>query len=278
MRALRPTWFPSAAKFATLLALTLGSAAAAAHHADAEQPDAALYMAVPIVTGNDSRFRAGGFTQAFREVMVKLTGEPRLAADLRIKKMSEQAKNLVESFGYVDKMVAYFHHDDQGTFDRPHDLTVHFDPGKIDATLAELGEIRWENRPVIVPVIAVRGPTKSYLLNPEVPAGAAMRGSFVRDGIKFGVRVRIPRATELADWGVALDRPLPAVPSTETEARVHGNLEFKDAAPIGWSANWKMRWDGADYAWGVKGVSFDTAFDSLVGGVARVASGHGAPD
>jgi hypothetical protein len=238
-----------------------------------------LYMAVPITTGSDTRFRADGFAKALREVMVKLTGEPRLFNDARIKLMSVHAENLVASFSYVDKMVAYFHHDDQGTYDRPHDLTVHFDTGKVDATLAEMGENKWtDDRPVVVPLIAVRGPANAYLLTSGIPQGAAMRGSLTRAGIIFGLKVRIPRSLDLAGWGLALDRAMPAIASTSTEARVYGTLEFKDTAPIGWTTVWRMRWDGSDYAWGVKGVSFDAAFDSLVGGVARVASGHGAPD
>ena len=35
---------------------------------------------------------------------------------------------------------------------------------------------------------------------------------------------------------------------------------------------------GTDYAWGISGVNYDEAFRSLMRGVARVASGHGAPD
>jgi len=261
---------------AGLLALGVGSAVSTAR---AQEVSPALYMAVPITTGSDTRFRAGGFAKAFREVMVKLTGEPRLDDDIRIKLMAVHAANLVASFGYVDKMVAFFHHDDQGTYDRPFDLTVHFDPGKIDATIAELGESKWTDvRPTVVPVIVVRGTAKSYLLTRTISDGVAMRGSFARAGIKFGMPVRIPRALELTDWGVAQDRPLPAVVSSQTEARVYGTMEFKSNAPIGWTVNWRMHWDGTDYSWKVEGVSYDAAFDSMVAGVARVASGHGAPD
>jgi len=36
-----------------------------------------------------------------------------------------------------------------------------------------------------------------------------------------------------------------------------------------------MRWHDTDYAWGISGVNYDTAFRSIVRGVVRVASGHG---
>jgi hypothetical protein len=39
-----------------------------------------------------------------------------------------------------------------------------------------------------------------------------------------------------------------------------------------------MRWRGLDYAWRISGVNFDEAFRDIMRGVARVASGHGAPD
>ena len=49
-------------------------------------------------------------------------------------------------------------HDEQGTYDRPHKLTVTFDPLKIDALLAEFGDKPWRGeRPVVVPVLLVHG-------------------------------------------------------------------------------------------------------------------------
>jgi hypothetical protein len=39
-----------------------------------------------------------------------------------------------------------------------------------------------------------------------------------------------------------------------------------------------MRWQGADYAWGISGVNYDAAFRNIIRGVVLVASGVGSPD
>jgi hypothetical protein len=59
--------------------------------------------------------------------------------------------------------------------------------------------------------------------------------------------------------------------------RVYGTLEFRDTAPIGWTGAWRTRWQNTDYAGSISAVNFDTAFNTIVAGVIRVASRHGAP-
>src|SRR6185437_13561152 len=132
-----------------------------------------LYQATAIVTGSDTRYRASGFAASLREVLVKVSGEPRLAHDPRVEALAAHADRLIASFSYVDELAGIPLHDDQGTYDRPFDLTVRFMPEAIDEALARLGEHPWRGpRPVVVPVLAVRGPAGSYLLSAEAPAGA----------------------------------------------------------------------------------------------------------
>src|SRR6516225_12285908 len=68
------------------------------------QPAGGIYQATVITTGSDTRFRSAGFAQALREVLVKASGEPRLANDPRIDGMVPQAKELVAFFSYRDQM------------------------------------------------------------------------------------------------------------------------------------------------------------------------------
>jgi hypothetical protein len=86
-----------------------------------------LYQATAIVTGTDMRSRPTGFAQALREVLVKVSGEPRLDKDARTSELAAHADLLVISFDYADQLAGIPIHDDQGTYDRPHDLTVRFD-------------------------------------------------------------------------------------------------------------------------------------------------------
>jgi hypothetical protein len=238
-----------------------------------------LYQATAIVTGTDMRSRPAGFAHALREVLVKLSGEPRLEKDPRVAELAAHADLLVTSFDYVDQLAGIPIHDDQGTYDRPHDLTVRFDPKRIDEALAQLGERPWRGeRPVIVPVLAVRGFAATYLLSAEQPAAAEQRGSLASVAGEYGVTVRIPTEAELAASGVIVGpSPSPQAASLPNQALVAGTLEFKEALP-GWVGSWRMRWHDADYAWGISGVNYDTAFRSIVRGVVRVASGHGNPD
>src|SRR5579859_3150407 len=253
-----------------------------------------VYQAVAVVTGSDRRYRGVGLAQCLRTVLAKVSGNPRLEQDRRVDRFARQAHLFVASFDYVDQMAAYHIKDDQGTYDRPFNLTVRFVPAKIDALLATLGERPWRGtRPIIVPVLAVHGVRTAYLLSAEVAAGADQRGSLEEMASELGIRVHFPTDAELAGWGVTLqrfsppsvspaDRLTPGSPATMSSppadrALVTGRLEFQTAVP-GWAGSWRMRYRGGDYAWSIKGVNFDAAFRDLVRGVALVASGHGAPE
>jgi len=280
MEAMRPRRAPHggwrSAPF--LIALLLGLSPAAAPPGKAEEPSA-LYQFTVIVTGYDMRSRPSGFAQALRWVLVNVSGEPRLFNDPRVSTLAKHADTLVKSFSYVDQMAGIPYHDEQGTYDRPYYLTVRFVPARIDKALADLGEQPWRGeRPVVVPVLTVRGFTGTfYRLSAESPAGAQQRPAFADVARDFQMQVRFPTDADFAAWGVGPGQ-LPAPPTTTApdEAVVTGTLEFQQALP-GWVGSWHWRWRGIEYAWGIKGVNYDEAFRDIVRGVLRVASGHGAP-
>jgi len=238
-----------------------------------------LYRATIIVTGTDMRSRPFGFAQALRAVLVNVSGEPRLGDDPRVSALAAHAGALVASFDYVDRMAGLKVHDEQGTRDRPYYLTVKFVPARIDKALADLGERPWRGtRPVVVPALAVRVVTASYLLSAENPAGALKRRAFADVAGDFRMKVRFPTDADFAAWGIRMGQfPLLPTKTAADDALVSGTLEFQESLP-GWVGSWRMRWRGVEYAWGVKGVNFDQAFRHIVRGVLRVASGHGTPE
>jgi uncharacterized protein len=249
--------------------------------ADAEDAGAGdFYQAYAIVTGTDMRQRPWGFAQCLREVLVKVSGDPRLKDDKRTLALAVEADRFIAAFDYVDMMAGIPKKDDQGSYDRPHKLTVRFDPAKIDALLAELGETPWHGeRPVVVPVLLVHGPKPPpYLLSAEAPAGAEQRGSFVNAAGEFGMRVRLPSDAELAAWGIAADHFPGALPpeGAPGKAIVIGTLDWSETLP-GWVGQWRTRWHGKDHAWGISGVNYDAAFRDIAQGVVLLASGRGAP-
>lgn len=265
---------------AALLMGMLLVAPGAGEGSTAAQPlDSEYYQATVIVTGTDTRSRPTGFAQALRAVLVTVSGEPRLHDDPRVGELAARAAELVTSYSYVDRMAGRPVHDEQGTRDRPYDLTVHFDPAKVDAALATLGERPWRGpRPAVLPVVAVDGFGRSYLLSAENAAGTEQRAAFADVARDLGMTARFPSDAELAAWDVTVGRfPSPRVASSPERAVVAGTLAFQETLP-GWVGSWKMRWHGAEYTWGIRGVNYDQAFRDLVRGVMRVASGHGAPD
>ena len=242
------------------------------------------YRAYEIITGTDMRQRPWGFAQCLREVLVKASGDPRLRNDPRVAALAAHADRFVAGFTYADMMAGIPLHDDQGTYDRPYKLTVYFDPARIDAVLAQLGERPWRGvRPVIVPVLLVRGlKPPPYVLSAHIPEGADQRGSFVNAAHEFGLRVRFPGKAELGAWGASAERfpsraarlPAGQMPS---EMVVLGTLRWNETLP-GWIGRWRTRWHGVVYAWGVSGVTYDDAFRDIARGVLLLAAGHGPPN
>jgi uncharacterized protein len=258
----------------------LGAVGTLAFAEEGANADFTLYSAYAIVTGTDMRRRPWGFAQCLKEVLVKAAGDPRLKDDPRVADMADHADQFVASFDYADLMAGIPKKDDQGSYDRPHRLTVHFDPVKIDALIAQFGDTPWRGkRPVIVPVLMIQGPKPpSYLLSAETPRGGEQRGAFAVAAGEFGMNVRIPTERELGAWVATIDNFQPKPPPTDgSEAIVTGTLDWSETLP-GWIGKWTTRWNGVDRRWGISGVNYDAAFRDIVRGVVLLASGRGAPD
>ncbi len=240
---------------------------------------AGFYRATAIVTGTDMRQRLSGFADCLTQVLLKLTGQPSIRGNAAVTSLTERADTLVDHFVYVDPRAALLHHDDQGTYDRPHELTVWFRPGAVDDAIQGLGLRIWhEPRPVLVPIVLVR--TKApepFLLSAEAPEGVAMRTALVRIAGGFGVGVHFPTVDELAAWGVdTLGPPNPLGRPPALRMWVLGTLSF-DVREMGWTGDWSSTWDGVEHHWEIHGVSFDQAFDHMGSGAVALAAGTGSP-
>ena len=240
------------------------------------------YQAFDIVAGyNREETRLVGFGHCLREVLVRVSGEPRLEQDPRVAALAVHAAGLVASYDYSDFLIRLQPvHDDQGTGDeRPYDLVVRFDHAKIDAMLRDLNVPPWPGpRPEVVPVLWVKGFTGAYLLTAEVKTAAEQRSSLAAAAARYGMPLHVPSEGELADWRVSPGGfPEPRAAPEDGQMLVAGTLEFAEASP-GWVGHWRMRWHGADYAWSISGVNYDAAFRSLIRGATRVAAGRGAPE
>jgi uncharacterized protein len=256
---------------------TIGASAAA--------DEGELYRTTVFVTGRGEAERVRGTGLAFQEVLVKVSGDPRLAGDPRAAAMAKEAGALVVSYDYRDRMQGLALHDEQGTRDRPHDLTVHFDPAKIDAALAALGSTPWRGpRPRLAVFLAIEDQQTRYVLVEDGARGLSQRQALAAVAAKRALPMVLPKealldAERLTYDALAAKAPPALAPATTMaggDAALSGTLVWTEAA-LGWSASWHMAAHGRDYRWGVSGVSFDDAFRNAIDGALEILSGHGAP-
>jgi uncharacterized protein len=232
-----------------------------------------LYQAMEIVTGTDMRERPRGFAMCLEDVLVKVSGDPRLRLDPRVAEMKRHAADYVTTFNYVDPIAGTRPKDDQGTYDRSENLTVGFDPVKIDALLASLGEQPWHGpRPVLIPVLSVHGRMPpSYSLTANESRAAEQRSAFERVATEAGVAIKFPTPSELPK----LSGSASCVP--DGTIVISGELDWSETA-LGWVGNWRTCWNRAEHHWTISGVGYDQAFENLVEGAVLLASGRGSPE
>lgn len=267
------------ALFALLTLLFVSGAFAAGAPAE-------LYQAKPIVTGTGEKNRKLGFALAFKDVLVKVSGDPRLLNDPRVDLLSTDAGSLVAEFKYRDRMEGIPIHDEQGSHDRPHDLTTLFVPEKIDAVLASLGSRPWPDpRPTVTLLLGVRNGDRTFVLSSDGERGIDMRDSLAQASVKIAIPATLPTSAALEAAGLTQetlpDADAATLEKIATDAGgkfpLIGSLVWSDKE-LGWIADWRIDLGGKPYRWQIRGVSFDDAFRNAIRGTARVLSGNGNPD
>ncbi len=239
------------------LAVTVLLIAGTAHGADY------LYQSVVRVTGQHEDTRPDALARAFTDNLIKVSGDARLADDPRVAALATNAADVVADYSYRDLMEGIPLHDEQGTRQRPYELTVTFAPEKIDAILADLGKQPWTNRPaVLVDAEVINGDVR-FTLTADGSRGADMRDALAAESQRVGLQTTMPVEG--------------AVPTPAGNTVLLSGAITWDADALGWTADWSFT-DAADrHAWTIAGVSFDAAFRNGLRGVALVKSGNGEP-
>jgi hypothetical protein len=277
-----------AAMFSLTMAL-LGLCLGPAGNASAQATSAidALYVSRTVVTGRGEANRGPGIVACLIDVLAKVSGDPTVASARGIKALSSKASEFVASFKYRDLLAGKPVHDEQGTYDRPHYLTVTFDRDKIDAALRSLHREPWQGeRPTVAVALSVVGRKSNFVLDSDfdVDVSADMRSAFAAASEKVGIPVVLPTRSELTAAGLDA-ATIPEASSTALQALatssrqqlgLAGTLVWSDAA-FGWIARWRMYHNGKVVTWTVRGVNFDEAFRGAVKGVGQVMSNHGHP-
>ncbi|HEY7608958.1 MAG TPA: DUF2066 domain-containing protein [Alphaproteobacteria bacterium] len=244
-----------------------------------------LYRATAIVTGTGAVNRRLGLALCLDDVLVKVSGDPRLLGDPRVAALAKRAATLVSAFTYRDRLAHRPIRDEQGTRDRPHDLTVTFDRAKIDAALAALGRKPWTGpRPRLVVFVGVDNGAAKYALAADGERGPDQRDALAAAAQQIAIPIVLPNRAALTAAGVSYDGVAApdlakldaAAKASGGERALVGRLTWSDH-PAGWIADWQFADAGKTHRWRIRGVSFDDTFRNGLRGTAQILSGNGAP-
>jgi hypothetical protein len=242
-----------------------------------------LYQSQTIVTGQGEVNRQIGFRDCLDRVLIRVSGDQRLLEKPEMAALRDKAGSFVDSFRYHDRLEGIPIHDEQGTHDRPHDLTCLYKPATVDKLLASLGSKPWlGERPTLAVFLATEQGARHFVLSVEEERGKTMRESFANATDPLLMHVVFPKAAQLADLNENALR-------TDDMARLDllakqaggaqalaGSIVWSDKE-LGWIADWRLADHGKTYRWQVRGVSFDEAFRVAIGGAAQILSGNGRP-
>lgn len=247
---------------------------------------AELYRAKAIVTGTGEENRQIGFRLCLRDVLVRVSGDQRIVQEPAFQPLLDKAGSFVSEFRYRDRLEGIPIHDEQGTHDRPHDLTCIYRPETLDPVLASLGSKPWRAaRPKLAVFLAVQDQRRRFVLSADGGQSPYMVESFEAAAEPMAMPITIPRAALLDKGGFIFEEVHSASPELMNptakevggDVPLLGSIRWSDA-DLGWVAHWRLRADGRTYAWDIKGVSFDEAFRNAIRGAAQVLSGNGQPD
>jgi hypothetical protein len=253
----------------------------------AAEPDiAGLYKAKAIVTGTREETRLKGFQECLGSVLLKVSGDQRVLDDPRLAPILAKAPDYVADHHYHDRMSGIPTHDEQGTRDRPFDLTCDFLPEKVDTALASLDRKPWlAPRPQIVLFVSVRnGPAAFVLAADDRKEGVSMREAFNDAAGALALPILFPKKRDLRQIGLdAGTLPRTGMPVLDAFAgeiggsrALAGSIVWSEK-DLGWIAEWRF-FDGTGTAiWQVRVASFDKAFQSAMRGAAQILSGNGDP-
>jgi hypothetical protein len=173
------------------------------------------------------------------------------------------------------------HRDEQGTRDRPYDLTVDFEEAKIGDILKQLGLKPWlAPRPRLAVFVTMKQGPKNFIVTADGTQSDLQRDALLAAADRRGMDIVLPSTAALAKSnlnGVEL-KGVPSSVAAEQggEVALVGQLVWDDRK-LGWATQWQIDWRGRTYNWQVRGGTFDEAFRRGIGGAAQVLSGNGDP-
>lgn len=241
-----------------------------------------LYQAQAITTGTGEQNRVPGFAQCLQQAVLRVSGNQQLLAKPEMGKLLADAGALVQSFSYRDRLSGVPLHDEQGSNDRPHDLTCIYAPESFDPALASLGGKPWPTpRPkIMVKLMVVR--TMAAVLTSDDSSQSDMRESLFATADAMALPITLPTTAMLASENELMSQG----PTGETSITGTSNPADVDAALFGlldwqaeggWTVSWQLDNAKEHTSWSAERISFDEAFRIGLRGAAQILSGNGPP-
>lgn len=230
------------------------------------EPVPNLYRAETIITGTEEPERSRGLREAFRELLVKVTGNAGHRDNPALLPLLERAGEFVQEIELEDRMRGIPVHDEQGTRERPHYLRVLFKEDAVNRALAELGIKVWPaDRPTVAVWFVVRTPGEHYVLQPQGAQGYGQREVFLETSQRIGLPIVLapnpPGAEILSPQDViAPSAALLKEATSRGEALLLGSIDLTHEGY--WDAQWLLAWRGEETRWSLDDVTFDTAIRS----------------
>ena len=209
---------------ASALAWCVGTMAAAG---------ADLYRAQAVVTGEGEANRIIGFAACLEDVLIKVSGAHKLAGDRRLAAYKSNAKSFVKAFSYHDQFSGKPKRDEQGTRDRPYDLTVDFEESKIDGILKALGLKPWlSHRPLLAVLVEMKQGPKNFIVTADGTHSDLQRDALLAAADRRGMGVVLPSAQALAKLN------LDGADSSRCRLRPWRRLRPNRVGRSPWSGSW----------------------------------------
>jgi uncharacterized protein len=245
-------------------------------HAD-PVPD--LYRTETVVTGAEEPERTRGFRVGLADVVVKLTGDVRLAESDKLAPLLERPHALVEQFEYEDRMKNLPVRDEQGTRQRPHFLRMRFKATALDEALSRLGLAKWANdRPLLAVWLGVKTAIGSFVVT-RSGRDYGQRVVLMETAQRRGILVQLPEgdgsSVAVTFDDIAADEfEKMAGASKAADAWLSGDLSLTESGY--WDITWRLRWKDQVHVWTKSGVSFDVAIKDGLQTSALILSGNRA--
>ncbi|MER9312721.1 DUF2066 domain-containing protein [Mesorhizobium australicum] len=237
--------------------------------------DDVLYRSSVIVTGDREETRVPAIPEGFALAAQKLTGNPDVVHNPTFASLATGAPAMVWSYTYHDRMFGRPIHDEQGTRDRPFDLTFQFDRKRMDHAMALLGERPWLGaRPKLALVVEVTDMARRYVLAADGVHGSDLRASFEDASARFAIPIIFAKEADLSALVLENVDAIPDESLARLKSRLGadeilvGHLDWETKEP-GWHAAWRLPLGTEDKRWEIAGVNFDAAFRNAIGGAAK---------